>query len=136
MNVALASPLLSRFDLILVLLDTQNCEWDKIVSSFILMNETDTPVSKEKDTNLIFDVNTHKTGLHDTIWSVEAMQGYIQYVKHNFAPQFTQRATQIIQTYYQMQRVNDIQNTARTTVFLFVLKINDESLKKYLLTIN
>jgi hypothetical protein len=35
-NTTLSGPLLSRFDIVLVLLDGQNPEWDEIVSSHIL----------------------------------------------------------------------------------------------------
>lgn len=35
-NVALPSPLLSRFDVVLLLMDNRNHEWDSIISSFIL----------------------------------------------------------------------------------------------------
>ncbi|XP_057315035.1 DNA helicase MCM9-like [Hydractinia symbiolongicarpus] len=100
-NVALASPLLSRFDIVLVLLDYQNEEWDKIVSDFILL--------KKKPENGVI--------LESGLWSMEKMQAYISYVKC-LKPALNEDSIRILQSYYQVQRAADARNAARTTIRL------------------
>ncbi|XP_023202998.1 DNA helicase MCM9 isoform X3 [Xiphophorus maculatus] len=95
-NVALASPLLSRFDLVLVLLDTRNVEWDCIISSFILEDQG-TP--------------SDASGL----WSMEKMKTYFSVIKQ-LQPQVSEEANCILTRYYQLQRQRDGHSAARTTI--------------------
>ncbi|XP_038126455.1 DNA helicase MCM9 [Cyprinodon tularosa] len=95
-NVALASPLLSRFDLVLVLLDTRNPEWDRIISSFILEDQ---------------EAPADPSGL----WSLEKMKAYFSLIKQ-LQPRVSEEANCILSRYYQLQRQRDGHNAARTTI--------------------
>ncbi|NXN54565.1 MCM9 helicase, partial [Rynchops niger] len=97
-NIALGSPLLSRFDLILVLLDTKNEEWDRIISSFILQNKG-CPSKSEK------------------LWSMEKMKTYFCLIK-SIQPKLSDESNLILVRYYQMQRQSNCRNAARTTIRL------------------
>ncbi|NXM65316.1 MCM9 helicase, partial [Serilophus lunatus] len=97
-NIALGSPLLSRFDLVLVLLDTKNEEWDRIISSFILQNKG-CPSKSEK------------------LWSMEKMKTYFCLIK-SIHPKLSDESNLILARYYQMQRQSDCRNVARTTIRL------------------
>ncbi|XP_075354747.1 DNA helicase MCM9 isoform X1 [Mycteria americana] len=97
-NIALGSPLLSRFDLVLVLLDTKNEEWDRIISSFILQNKG-CPSKSEK------------------LWSMEKMKTYFCLIK-SIQPKLSDESNLILVRYYQMQRQSDCRNAARSTIRL------------------
>ncbi|XP_073526157.1 uncharacterized protein, partial [Phyllobates terribilis] len=105
-NTTLSGPLLSRFDIVLVLLDTKNPEWDKVVSSHILSNEDDSGGSKKrKDEDELMSE-----------WTLPMLRKYIHYVKECFKPVLTKEAERIISCYYQLQRRLGVENAARTTV--------------------
>lgn len=120
-NTSIASPLLSRFDLILVLLDRQNAHWDETVSSFILKQST----SKEDDDQFKIETsasipNAGKLSSEDSSrqWSISKLQAYICFVKEKYTPQLDRAAMMILQRYYQLQRSSDQRSAARTTIRL------------------
>ncbi|KAL9253396.1 putative DNA helicase MCM9 [Drosera capensis] len=102
-NTTLSGPLLSRFDIVLVLLDTKNPEWDKVVSSHILAQEEESSRGKDDE------------DLRNT-WSLPMLRRYIHFVKGYFRPVLTKEAERVISSYYQLQRRLATGNAARTTV--------------------
>lgn len=85
-NTALSSPLLSRFDLILLTLDTPNTEWDNIAATYITEG---------------IDLLGH--GTLKKPWSITKMRDYFMTVKQA-EPEMTPEAETIIKTYYAMSR--------------------------------
>lgn len=100
-TVGIASPLLSRFDVILTLLDQHNEEWDRQLSSFILNG---------------YQASCDRGG--EDIWSTERLRQYLYYTKTNLRPRLSKGALKILSTYYRIERASKKRNTARTTVRL------------------
>lgn len=107
-NTGIASPLLSRFDLVLLLLDTANAEFDMQVSSHILRNVCDTNLFTQGSLGL------------ERQWSLRDLQAYFTYVKHNLNPTLNSHSQAVLARYYQNQRRTDerFSGQARTTLRL------------------
>ncbi|KAK9871202.1 hypothetical protein WA026_011483 [Henosepilachna vigintioctopunctata] len=101
MNLALATPLLSRFDLILMIRDTVHEEWDSLVADYIL---------KDPEKNI-----SKFTKSQD--WTLEMLQAYFTIIK-KIHPPLTEEANRILGSYYQLQRRQSFRNKSRTTVRL------------------
>ncbi|KAH9639377.1 hypothetical protein HF086_002066 [Spodoptera exigua] len=95
-NVSLGTPLLSRFDLIFILLDSKNKTWDKLVSSYILFGDSNATESKKR-------------------WNLEKLQMYISLVGPKYS-EMTKSANMILQKYYMAQRMSEHRDASRTTV--------------------
>ncbi|ESO09059.1 hypothetical protein HELRODRAFT_74084 [Helobdella robusta] len=103
-NTAIATPLLSRFDVVLVLLDSQNPEWDQVVSSHILMKKCTCMKS---------------VGVTSSAWSIEKIRAYLSFVKL-LLPTLSNDAMRLIMSeYYKAQRKSeDVCHATRTTMRL------------------
>ena len=101
-NIAMASPLLSRFDLVLVLIDEKNLHWDSVVSDYLLLGE---------------EVDHQKNTETSDLWSLNQMQAYFGIIRQ-INPTLSSEADQVLRAYYRCHRQADCRNAARTTIRL------------------
>eukprot|EP01133_Synstelium_polycarpum_P004959 gene4959-5764_t len=101
-NTNLASPLLSRFDVILVITDEQNAEWDEKISRYIL-----------EQGSIKFEQP------EDPMWNMDTLQSYIYYVKSTIKPTLSEDSKVLLDAYFSKQRTGSTQrNEARITTRL------------------
>lgn len=100
-NSGIASPLLSRFDLVFVLMDNQSDNWDKLIAQFILKGK-------------------HPKGLKSSkkLWTMQRLRSYFQYCKSTLNPTMSEEASEVLSEYYKRQRRSESDCMARSTVRL------------------
>ena len=76
LNTAIASPLLSRFDIVLTMLDSHSEPWDKMVSSHLLDGRSMAPTSGR------------------AAWSTEQLRGYFAHIQ-TLKPDLSSAASQV-----------------------------------------
>ncbi|KAK2581495.1 hypothetical protein KPH14_005159 [Odynerus spinipes] len=109
----LGNPLLSRFDLILLLKDNKNHEWDKMTSDHILKaacasNDTEAPIDTKQP------IDSLKS---EGLWTEESLREYITHI-HTLRPTLTPEAEKVLSATYLYHRSNPERRAERTTVRL------------------
>ena len=130
-NTAIAAPLLSRFDLVLLLLDQPEKEYDKRISTFLLKQALAAPpVPLPLPLPLPLHENQHQPrlisqsviptrsastaaaptsdlSLSTREWSQRDLSDYVQFVRDRLHPSLSSPASKLLQRYYQQQRQSD-----------------------------
>lgn len=102
-NLALASPLLSRFDLIFLLLDRKRGDsWDSDLCDRLLFGSSG---------------NNMRSYVQDQ-WEFEELKEYVNFVRNRLDPKMSAIGELVLSRYYQLQRRSDTLRCARTTVRL------------------
>lgn len=113
----ISGPLLSRFDIVLLLLDDINPIWDEQVADHILKTHSNsaasTPGSLLKDL-----IKPSSTSAASVFSDINVLQQYIQWVKTRFHPTMTPESEEILSGYYHLRRFAHGRHAARTTLRL------------------
>lgn len=86
-NTAIASPLLSRFDIVLVLIDMPEKNYDKRISTFLLQQAVGGGVQSVQKKNI--------SGA-EAMWSLDMLRLYVLYCRENLNPSMDDEARFIL----------------------------------------
>lgn len=143
-TLALASPLLSRFDLIFLLLDRgkRDAQWDSALCDQLLgIQQEGVDKSNDKNDNTEDNIEGNtvdksndksdntmgKSGViptstttttRSTTWDFDKLKLYVNFVRTELNPPLNQVSELLLSKYYQFQRSNDSNHSIRTTVRL------------------
>ncbi|CAG9461513.1 unnamed protein product [Pedinophyceae sp. YPF-701] len=121
----LSGPLLSRFDVILVLLDQRAPRWDETVSAHVLRAHQAAVPADEAEERAATRRRTARSGEDDGAeaavgagggWSPETIRKYVAWVRAAFEPVMGADARGLLMDYFQAQRQWAHREAARTTV--------------------
>jgi DNA helicase MCM9 len=119
-TLGVASPLLSRFDVILMLTDKQDDRWDEQVADFVLNDYAAVSGSASETDSRFFE--TANDVLDDAglklEWNTDQLRQYLHHVRVSFRPRLSPASERVLGAYYSMQRSNSERSVARTTVRL------------------
>jgi hypothetical protein len=118
-NTDVGSPLLSRFDLIFVMLDTSDLERDAKIARFLLANAVN-PNTGYETTRSAFALGESERGASAVgpCWSMEKLRSYVAHVKERFHPTLSPEAARLLQAHYNECRSADKASVQITVRFL------------------
>lgn len=99
-NIGIAAPLLSRFDIVLILRDEHNEEWDARVAD-----------------HLLSDVLLTTSQTSSLLWSIDKLQTHFMAIR-DINPILTPEASELLGCYYKSYRAHPLRDPGRTTVRL------------------
>eukprot|EP01064_Diplonema_japonicum_P003087 TRINITY_DN1203_c1_g1_i1.p1 TRINITY_DN1203_c1_g1~~TRINITY_DN1203_c1_g1_i1.p1 ORF type:complete len:953 (+),score=267.58 TRINITY_DN1203_c1_g1_i1:61-2919(+) len=112
--IGIATPLLSRFDLVMVLLDVHDEGWDMCLADYVLQKAEEEPWDPEKKKV------TDEEAEDMLKWDTDTLKTYIGWLKQKKKaglPPMTKAASLLIQRYYNWQRESrSSMNKSRRTV--------------------
>jgi DNA helicase MCM9 len=132
---SLSSPLLSRFDIVLLLRDCRLPAWDQVVSSQVLANhaqhadedaeEVSMGEAAGSDVGAQIDQSQPRSQQQSqpgqgqgqgSGWTIDMLQKYVVWAKASFQPSLTAEAEAVLVAYYQSLRQAADRSAARTTI--------------------
>ena len=117
-NIGLPSPLLSRFDVVLLMRDEQDPERDAQLTHHILqMDGQQQRIGGGGDGGGCGGGGAVDEGAPPSeLWGVQKLRAYLEYVRSQLQPEMTPEAESVLVTYYSLQRQQADRDTARTTI--------------------
>ena len=116
-QTGLATPLISRFDIVLVLSDEQNDHRDRRLSTHILTSASGLP---PRPPPVVLPAgaaaDTGSGGVREDAWPLEKIRAYLEYTRANFQPALSESAQGVLTTYYSKLREASDRDAARSTI--------------------